>query len=167
MLNAAVAAKVRGRPRASVVPSGPLANLPVSALYVNLPVADLARSVAFYARLGFAFNESYSDDRAACMIVSERAMVMLLARPFFETFTPLPVADATLATGSILAVECASAADVDAIMQAALRQGAAEPRAPQTSEALYSRAFTDPDGHLWELVFLDPDFRPDPEERTR
>lgn len=125
-------------------------------IFVNLPVGDLDASKAFFAALGFTFNPQFTNEMAACMVVSEHNYVMLLTKPFFAGFTPRPVADARTATEVIVAFDCDSRAGVDALMAAALKAGATEPRPVQDHGFMYQRTFEDLDGHLWEPFWFDP-----------
>ena len=124
-------------------------------IFVNLPVADLPRSMAFYRALGFDFNPQFTDDTAACMVISDTIFAMLLTRKRFADFTVLPVADETKATAHLLALSRDDRAGVDAIADAALKAGGTEARAPQDHGFMYSRAFADPDGHIWEPMWMD------------
>jgi hypothetical protein len=123
-------------------------------ILVNLPVADVARSRAFFADLGFGFKEQFSDSKAACMVVNDAAFVMLLDREFFATFTPRPVADATFATEVLVAVSAESRADVDRIVEAAVTAGGSEPRPPIDEGFTYQRSIADLDGHIWEVLWM-------------
>ena len=125
-------------------------------LFVNLPVQDLSRSVAFFTGLGFRFDEQFTDEQATCMVVSDAACVMLLARPFFATFTSKEVADAAASTEAILAVSAASRSEVDALVDAALAAGATAGQPPADQGYMYGRSFHDLDGHAWEVMWMDP-----------
>ena len=124
-------------------------------LFLNLPVADLARSREFFAALDFSFNEKFSDEGAACMVVSDQAFVMLLQRDRFAEFTVKPVADAREATALTAAVSADSREAVDAFAEAALAAGATAAKDPQDYGFMYGRSFQDPDGHQWELIWMD------------
>jgi uncharacterized protein len=124
-------------------------------IFVNLPVADLDRSVDFFTRLGFEFNERFSDENATCMTVSEQACVMLLVRPFFATFTTKELA-AHDTTEAILAVSAESRADVDSLVDTALAHGGAVVKEPSDGGYMYGRSFYDLDGHAWEVMWMDP-----------
>ncbi|MBX3711763.1 MAG: VOC family protein [Lysobacter sp.] len=124
-------------------------------LFVNLPVADLDRTVDFFASLGFSFNPQFTDDNAACMVVSDRIQVMLLARPFFAGFTKKPVADARAATEVLLALSCETRDEVDALVAKAVAAGAATPIEPKDHGFMYQHGFEDPDGHQWEVFWMD------------
>ncbi len=121
---------------------------------MNLPVHDLARSVGFFGSLGFAFNEQFTDENAACMVVSDQACVMLLARPFFATFTTKPIAADT--TETIVALSAASRADVDTLVDTAIAQGGEPAMAPADEGFMYGRSFYDLDGHAWEVIWMEP-----------
>lgn len=123
-------------------------------IFINLPVQDLSASKAFFAALGFAFDAKFTDDSAACMIVSEQAYVMLLDRGRFADFTKKPVADAKVSTEAILCVSAESRDGVDAFADAALAAGGTPANDPQDHGFMYGRSFQDPDGHLWEVMWM-------------
>lgn len=125
-------------------------------LFLNLPVADLAASRAFFDRLGFEFDSRFCDEGAACMVVSEQAYVMLLQRDRFAEFVVRPVADATEATALTVAVSAEDRAAVDAFADSALAAGATPAKDPQDYGFMYGRSFHDLDGHLWEVMWMDP-----------
>lgn len=125
-------------------------------LFLHLPVADLAASREFFAGLGFEFDRRLADEHAACMLVSEQAYVMLLARERFAEFVTKPVARASEATALTVAVSAASRAAVDAFAEAALAAGATVAKEPQDHGFMYGRSFHDLDGHLWEVIWMDP-----------
>lgn len=123
-------------------------------VFVNLPVADLARTRSFFGDLGFSFNEQYSDGKAACLVLNDMAYVMLLQRDFFATFTPRPVADATAASEILLAVSADSRDGVDHFVDAAVTAGGQEIRPPQDEGFMYHRSIADLDGHIWEVMWM-------------
>jgi predicted lactoylglutathione lyase len=125
-------------------------------LFLNLPVADLAASRAFFGRLGFGFNEKFCDEGAACMVVSEQAYVMLLQRDRFAEFVTKPLADAAETTALTACVSAASREEVDALADAARIAGAGDAKSPQDYGFMYQRSFHDLDGHLWEIAWMDP-----------
>ncbi len=125
-------------------------------IFVNLPVKDLDASVAFFRTLGFAFDPRFTDETATCMVVSEQAFVMLLTEPRFAEFTKKDVADAPRSTEAILAVSADSREDVDRFADAALGAGATPANDPLDHGFMYSRSFNDLDGHLWEVLWMDP-----------
>lgn len=125
-------------------------------LFLNLPVADLGASRDFFDRLGFEFDRRFCDDGAACMVVSEQAYVMLLQRERFAEFVVKPVADAGEATALTVAVSAGDRAAVDSFAEAALAAGATPGKDPQDYGFMYGRSFHDLDGHLWEVMWMDP-----------
>jgi uncharacterized protein len=122
-------------------------------IFVNLPVADVAKSRAFYQALGFAINEAFSNEKGACVVVSDQIFVMILRRDYFETFVALPVGDAS---ASVSALSCDDRAAVDAMMTAALAAGGGEPVTARDLGFMYNRSFTDLDGHMFEPFWMDP-----------
>ncbi|KRV48128.1 glyoxalase [Wenjunlia vitaminophila] len=124
--------------------------------FVNLPVKDLDRSKAFFSTLGFSFDQRFTDDKAACLVISEESYVMLLTEPFFEEFTKKEIADAGAVTEAIIALGVESRQRVDDLVNAALSEGGKPSNEPQDQGFMYARSFQDPDGHLWEVVFMDP-----------
>jgi predicted lactoylglutathione lyase len=125
-------------------------------LFVNLPVADLPRSRAFFTELGFEFNEKFCDEGAACMVVGDEAFVMLLQRERFAQFVTRPVADASRETALTVCVSAESRDAVDALAATALGAGAGLAKDPQDYGFMYGRSFHDLDGHLWEVAWMDP-----------
>lgn len=124
-------------------------------IFVNLPVRDLPRSIAFFRALGFDFNPQFTNENATCMIVSEgHVYVMLLVESFFKTFTAKPIVDATRATEVIVCLSCESRAQVDELVAKALAAGGTAPQPPQDHGFMYAHGFEDLDGHLWELVHM-------------
>ncbi len=128
----------------------------VQSLYVNLPVAEVARTRAFFADLGFDFNPQFSNEQAVCLNVNEHIHCMLLDRRFFQTFTHLPVADAKAATQVLLALQLGSRAEVSAMIEKARSLGATTPNPPQDHGFMFQHAFCDLDGHTWEVFWMDP-----------
>jgi predicted lactoylglutathione lyase len=126
-------------------------------IFVNLPVKDLSASTAFFRALGFDFDPKFTDESAACMVVSEQAYVMLLVESRFADFTSKTVADARACTEAILAVSADSREAVDAFADAALAAGASRAGAPMDHGFMYSRSFNDLDGHLWEVMWMSPE----------
>ena len=125
-------------------------------IFVNLPVTDLPRSVAFYEAIGATRNPQFSDDTAACMVVSDTIFVMLLTHAKFRGFTPRPVADARAASEVLLCLSAESRAAVDAMVEAAVAAGGvADPGPKQDYGVMYGRSFEDPDGHIWEPMWMD------------
>jgi predicted lactoylglutathione lyase len=129
-------------------------------IFVNLPIADMERSRAFFGALGFSFNPQFSNAQGACMVVSEDIFVMLLVQPFFQGFTRKPIADARQSTEVLVCLSCESRAEVDDLVRKALAAGGSAPNPPQDHGFMYGHGFEDPDGHLWELVWMDPNAAP-------
>ncbi|MGH3364899.1 MAG: VOC family protein [Nocardioidaceae bacterium] len=125
-------------------------------IFVNLPVADLQRSIDFWTALGFTFNPQFTDENATAMEISNDASVMLLTEKFFSTFTKRKVADARQQTEAIMALSAESREEVDRLADRALSSGGAASNEPQEDEFMYARSFQDPDGHLWEVVYMNP-----------
>jgi hypothetical protein len=125
-------------------------------LFLNLPVADLRASRAFFGALGFEFNEKFCDQGAACMVVSERAYVMLLQRDRFAEFVTKPLANSAETTGLTVCVSAESRAEVDSLADAAGAAGASGAKGPRDYGFMYQRSFHDLDGHLWEIAWMDP-----------
>lgn len=126
-------------------------------IFVNLPVKDLNRSIGFFTALGFRFNPQFTDESATCMIIGDDIFVMLLVEARFRDFTPKPVADATKTTEVLVCLNLDSKAGVDAMVDAALRSGASKNRDLMDYGFMYGRSFNDPDGHIWEIMWMDPD----------
>ena len=125
-------------------------------LFLNLPVADLAASRAFFAALGFEFNEKFCDEGAACMIVSDQAYVMLLQRERFAEFVTKPLANSAETTALTACVSAESREEVDSLADTASSAGAGDAKGPQDYGFMYQRSFYDLDGHLWEIAWMDP-----------
>ncbi len=125
-------------------------------LYVNLAVRDLPTSVAFWKGLGFAFNAKFTDDKAACMVLSDSAFVMLLSEPFFRGFTRREPCDTTKATETLLAISADDRGAVDALVQRAIETGGMSAMPAIDHGFMYGWSFYDPDGHHWEVMWMDP-----------
>jgi uncharacterized protein len=127
-------------------------------IFVNLPVADLAASIRFYEAIGCKKNEQFSDDKAASMVWSDHITFQLLRRDYFATFASKPVADAHASCQTLLCLTRDSRAEVDAGAETAAKFGGkADSRAPIDIDFLYNRTFEDPDGHVFELAWLNPE----------
>lgn len=124
-------------------------------IFVNLPVRDLPRSVTFFGKLGFGFNEQFTNEKAACMVVSDSIYVMLLTEPFFATFTRKPLCDAHARTEVLICLSRDSRQAVDDMVRKAVEAGGRVPREPEDHGTMYGHAFEDPDGHLWELMYME------------
>ena len=125
-------------------------------IFVNLPVTNLAASIAFYEALGFTNNPHFTDETAACMVWSEAIHVMLLTHAKWRVFTDRPIPPAT-SSEVMLALSCDSRDGVDALNQAAAAHGGTADINPvQDHGFMYSRNLADPDGHVWEMMWMDP-----------
>jgi uncharacterized protein len=125
-------------------------------LFVNLQVKDLPRAMGFWKELGFAFNPQFTDENAACMILSEEAFCMLLTPKFFQGFTKKQPCDTGAATETMLALSCESRPEVDQLAQKALALGG-KPAMPAMDHGfMYACSFYDLDDHHWEVVWMDP-----------
>ncbi len=124
-------------------------------LFVNLPVENLERTIAFFAALGFSFNPKFTNKNATCLIISEQVNVMLLTTSFFAGFTKKPVADARAATEVLLALSCESHEEVDALVAKAVAAGATTPMPANDLGLMYQHGFEDLDGHQWEVFWMD------------
>lgn len=124
-------------------------------IYVNLPVRDLPRSKAFFTALGYSFNPQFTNEQGACMVISEHIYVMLLTEPFCQTFTHKPLADARKSTEVLLCLSCKSRDEVDAQVAKARAAGGSVPRSAVDHGFMYQHGFEDPDGHIWELTYMD------------
>jgi uncharacterized protein len=129
-------------------------------VYINLPVKDLAKSIAFFTALGFAFNARFTDATAACLILGENSAAMLLTHDKFRMFTSLPLADAFRQTEVLVALSLASRAEVDTLVDAVIANGGEQVRPTEDHGFMYTRAFRDLDGHIWEPFHMDIDAFP-------
>ena len=125
-------------------------------IFVNLPVSDLGRSIAFFTALGYSFNPQFTDDTATCMIVSDDIFVMLLTHAKFKSFTPKDICDAKKCTEVLVCLSCESRAQVDDMVRNAVAAGGAVYSAPQDHGFMYAHGYADLDGHIWELIFMEP-----------
>jgi len=126
-------------------------------IFINLPVADLPRSIAFYEAVGATRNPMFSDDTAACMVVSDVIHVMLLTHDKWRTFTDRAIPDAHASAQVMLCLSRDSREAVDAVTEkAAAAGGAIDPTPTQDYGFMYGRSYADPDGHIWEVMWMDP-----------
>jgi len=128
-------------------------------IFVNLPVKDLKKSVEFFTKLGFSFDQQFTDRNATCMVVAKDIYVMLLVEKFFRGFTPKELVDAKKSTEVLIALSVDSREDVDDMITKAVISGGKEPRKPQDHGWMYSRSFEDVDGHIWEILWMDESAR--------
>jgi len=125
-------------------------------IFVNLPVEDLKRSIEFFTQLGFKFNPQFTDETATCMIVREHIFVMLLTRDKFKTFTPKQICDATKSTEVLVCLSVDSREKVDEMVRTAVAAGGSTYNEPQDHGFMYQHGFQDPDGHIWEIIYMEP-----------
>jgi len=127
-------------------------------IFVNLPVKDLKRSVAFFTKLGYTFNPQFTDETAACMVISGDIYVMLLTRAKFKAFLPREkeVCDATRSTEALLALSCDSRGQVDDLVRKAVAAGGSTYAGAKDYGFMYQHGYQDLDGHIWELIYMDP-----------
>ncbi len=125
-------------------------------IFVNLPVADLATSMAFYEAIGAANNPQFTDETAACMVISDTIHVMLLTHDKWRVFTTKAIPDAKTSAQVLLCLSCDSKDDVIAYVDKAIAAGGAgDPTPVQDHGFMYGRSFEDPDGHIWEVMWMD------------
>jgi uncharacterized protein len=126
-----------------------------SRIFVNLPVKDLRKSVEFFTRLGFSFDPQFTDETATCMIVGQDIFIMLLNHAKFRTFTPNPICDARKSTEVLVCLSCESRLEVDEMVRKAVASGGNTYKQPEDHGFMYGHGFQDPDGHIWELMWMD------------
>ena len=124
-------------------------------IFVNLPVKDLPRTVAFFTALGYSFNPDFTDENATCMIVADNIFVMLLVEKFFKSFIDKEICDATKSTEVLVCLSCDSRAQVDELVAKAVAAGGTVPRPAQDHGFMYGHSYEDLDGHIWELVYME------------
>src|SRR5699024_4544504 len=126
-----------------------------SQIFVNLPVKDLEKSMTFYKELGFTIDAQFTDETAACVVISDTIYVMLLTHTKMKEFTSKEIANAHKTTETINALSAESKEAVDKLINKALENGGTETYEPQELGFMYSRSFNDPDGHIWEVFWMD------------
>lgn len=125
-------------------------------IFVNLPVKDLDRSKEFFGKLGYTFNPQFTDETAASMVISEDIYAMLLTEAKFKEFTSKPIADAKKTTEVLVALTVDSREEVNTLVDKALQAGGSEARPPMDYGFMFGRSFQDLDGHIWEIIWMDP-----------
>ena len=123
-------------------------------IIVNLPIADMAKSQAFFNALGYSFNPDFTNDKGAALVLGDNLFAMLLVHDFFKTFTGKPLADANKSTEVIVCLSCDSREQVDSLVAKARAAGGKTPRQPVDHGFMYGHGFEDLDGHIWELVHM-------------
>ena len=127
-------------------------------IFVNLAVKDLPKSKAFFSALGYSFNPQFTNDDAACMVISDTIYTMLLTEPFFKGFTSKELVDAKKSTEAIVCLSAESRAAVDEIVSKAVAAGGRIYNEPQDHGFMYCHGFEDLDGHQWEFAFMDSSY---------
>ena len=123
-------------------------------IFVNLPIADMARSQAFFQAMGYSFNPDFTNEQGAALVLGENLYAMLLVRDFFKTFTSKAIVDAKDSTEVLVCLSCDSREEVDELVRKAVAAGGTAPRPPQDHGFMYGHGFEDLDGHVWELVYM-------------
>lgn len=127
-------------------------------IFINLPVKDLNRSMNFFKSLGYTFNPQFTDETAACLVISEDIYAMLLTHEKFKSFTSKEIADSSKTTEVLVALSTDSREKVNELVDKALSAGATKARDPEDYGFMYQRSFNDPDGHTWEILWMDPSY---------
>jgi hypothetical protein len=125
-------------------------------IFVNLPVKDLKRSVGFFGKLGYKVNPQFTDETAACLVISDDISVMLLTQAKFKEFTPKEICDATKSTEVLVCLSCESRAQVNDMVSTAVASGGTTYAEPKDYGFMYQYGFQDLDGHIWELIHMEP-----------
>ncbi|MGE0886586.1 MAG: VOC family protein [Blastocatellales bacterium] len=125
-------------------------------IFVNLPVKDLKASIEFFTRIGYTFNQQFTDETATCMIISDEIYAMLLTHDKFKMFTPKEICDATKSSEVLICLSCESREQVDEMVGKAVAAGGTIYNQPQDHGFMYGHGYQDLDGHIWELMWMDP-----------
>jgi predicted lactoylglutathione lyase len=129
-------------------------------IFVNLPVKDLNKSKEFFTKIGFSINPQFTDETAACVVISEDIFAMILTHEKFKEFTKKEIADATQTTEVLTCLSSDSKDKVNEMVDKAIAAGATEARDPMDYGFMYARSFNDPDGHIWEVMWMDMNAAP-------
>ncbi|MGW3625668.1 VOC family protein [Streptomyces sp. NPDC000880] len=124
-------------------------------IFVNLSVKDLETTKAFWSKLGYSFNDQFSDETTACLVISDTIFAMLITEPRFKEFTKKDIADAATSTEVIIALSAENREKVDELADTALASGGTPANDPLDYGYMYGRSFQDPDNHLWEVIWMD------------
>lgn len=126
-------------------------------IFLNLPITDLARSQSFYEALGASVNPMFSDETVKCMVFSDTIFAMIHTPPSYQRFTKLPIVDAHRTSAALFSLSYDAKAEVDQVIDAAAKAGGkADPNPSQDLGFMYQRSVQDPDGHVWEITWMDP-----------
>ncbi len=134
----------------------------VIGLFVNLPIKDLEKTIAFWTGLGFSFDPKFTNKDAGCLIISTSVQAMLLTEPFFTGFSKKPIPDPLKGNEAILALSVDSRQEADTIADKALTLGGSKANESYDHGFMYGRSFLDPDSHMWEVFWMDPKGPPAP-----
>lgn len=132
----------------------------VKSIYVNLIVSDLKRSITFFQAIGFTFNPQFTNEQAAALVISDQIFAMLHTPESIRRFTKKNIADSKNVTEVLVALHVESRSSVDQLMNNVIRAGGKEQREAEDHGFMYGRAFEDPDGHIWEVFWMDPSQMP-------
>ena len=125
-------------------------------IFLNLPVAYLPKSKTFFEALGYRFNEQFTDDTAACLVISDTIFVMLLTHEKFLNFAPKGICDTSVANEVLISLSCESREEVDSMVKKAVTAGGKAHGEPQDHGFMYDHGFLDPDNHAWGVLWMDP-----------
>lgn len=125
-------------------------------IFVNLPVKDLNKSKEFFTKIGFTINPQFTDETAACVVITEDIYAMILTHKKFKEFTTKEIADATKTSEVITCLSFESKEKVNELVDTAVQAGATETREAMDYGFMFGRSFNDPDGHIWEVIWMDP-----------
>lgn len=129
-------------------------------IFINLPVKNLDKSVAFFSKLGFTFNPQFTDEKATCMVIGENIYAMLLVESFFKTFTKKEITNAHKSTEVLIALDAESREEVKQMVQNAIAAGGTSYMEAQDHGWMYQHSFADLDGHQWEILYMDESAMP-------
>jgi predicted lactoylglutathione lyase len=135
-----------------------MTSAPPRKVFINLPVRDLSRSIAFFTQLGFTFNAPFTDETASMMNLGDDAHAMLITEPRFREFTPKAICDTSTHTEVLIALSAASREEVDDLVRRAMAAGGSPASPSQDYGFMYGWSFQDLDGHTWEVVWMDPSY---------
>ncbi|EJL64157.1 VOC family protein [Flavobacterium sp. CF136] len=130
-------------------------------IFLNLPVKDLNRSIAFFTQLGFSFNPKFTDDKATCLIIGENINAMLLVEEFYKTFTNKQICNTATTSEVLISISVETREEVDEMIEKVVKAGGSEYMKTQDYGWMYHRTFLDIDGHHWEIFFMDESQIPD------
>jgi len=125
-------------------------------IFVNLPVRDLKKSMRFFEQLGYSFNKQFTDETAACLVISDDIYSMLLTHEKFKQFTPKTIVDASKSSEVLICLSCESRDHVKQLVGKALAAGGSTYADPKDYGFMFQHGFQDLDGHIWELIWMDP-----------